>query len=463
MTRLLLATAALSTLAVSSVAHAQTSQVLGREWENVVTGRGVKVGDGTVLHPLAAVETGVINNVFYQDTNPVTAGVLRIAAEVAFASLPPERLEDPPRGAYERPLWQPWRGSIFRAYGGPQWADNPEEAENPGAPPKMEFRAGARAFYEEYISDRETVRDQRNLGLNGNLHLHLFPYETFAVTIDDDLTRAIRPTNFESSEDLDRWVNQLRLGVRFQPGGKALVPELRLQNRIDYFESEESRFANRSQTTVGLRVNWWLARFTRFYADASYGFYGGLDGTGDPGLDKVSSNPLRLTVGANTSLTELTAVTVHAGFGKGFYAAGPDFTGPLVGAQFGYRYNPFGQVALGYRYHFEDSINANFYSEHVAEARVQQQVQGRLILEGRLAGHVRHYDGIPMALGGGSRDDLILALSGEGKYLLREWLGISGSLQLASDQTNFRYDAGGVIDDPSYTRFEVFAGLTAAY
>ncbi len=51
-----------------------------------VEGHGVKVGEGTVLHPSFGVETGYISNVFYSN-NPQGAGVLRLMAQVAMASL----------------------------------------------------------------------------------------------------------------------------------------------------------------------------------------------------------------------------------------------------------------------------------------------------------------------------------------------------------------------------------------
>jgi hypothetical protein len=448
----------------AGVADAQTSQVLGREWEDVVTGRGIKVGDGTVMHPVAGVETGIINNVFFEEDAGRTAGMIRLVGEVAFASLPPERLNDPGRSVYERPLWRKWTGSIYQTYDGPYWRDDDgenddAEGENVGAPPRLEFRAGARAYYEEYLSGDEEVRAQRNLGFNGNLHLHVNPYELLAFTLDEDLTRAIRPTNFESASDLDRWINNLRLGLRIQAGGRALVPELRLHNRIDYFESESSAFANRVQTTAGGRLNWWYTRYTRFFFDASIGAFGGLGG-GAQGMEKASSFPLRLLLGASTPFTETTSLSVHAGFAKGFYSAGPDFTGPLIAGRFSWGYNDFGRLIVGYRYDFQDSINANFYTDHVIEGAAVQQID-RLVLEARAEIHLRHYDGVPMEFGGSPvRDDFIFAAGGTAKYLLREWLGLSGQLQFVTDQTGY-VGTGG--DDPSYTRFELLGGVVSAF
>ena len=459
----LLAIVAAASMAGGDIARAQTSQVLGRDWEEVIGGSGVKVGDGTVLHPVAGLETGVISNVFYEQDAGRTAGVLRVVGEAAIASLPAERLADPERTAYERPLWRRWAGSIYQAHDGPFWRDDEgDDGENPGAPPKLEFRAGLRAFYEEYISAESDVRAQRNLGFNANAHLHLFPYDLIAVTVDDDLTRSIRPTNFESSSDLDRWINNFRLAARLQAGGRALIPELRVHNRIDYFESENSQFANRLQTTLGSRLNWWFTRFTRLYADASIGFFGGLGG-GSAGIEKVASRPVRALIGGSTPLTPRTAVRGHVGFAKGFYESGAEFTGPLLAAAFSWRHNDFGVTSLGYHYDFQDSINANFYSQHGVTARMSQQIR-RFLIEGTASIYLRHYDGVPMALGGGTtRDDIILALGGVGRFLLRDWLAITAQLQIVSDQTDFVSSPNGNPDDPSFTRFELFGGVVSAF
>ncbi len=449
-------------LLAPSIASAQTSQVLGRNWEDAVSAPGVKIGEGTVLHPVAGAETGIINNVFYEDTDGRTAGVFRIVGELAIATLPPGR-----QGSDEtdKPAWTPWAGGIYQTYDGPFFrTDSDADSENVGAPPKMEFRAGLRAFYEEMISGTQAVRDQRNLGLNANAHLHLFPYETFAFTIDNDLTRAIRPTNFESSQDLNRWINNFRLGMRIQMGGRAIVPELRYTNRIDYFESSNSRFANRVQHNFGLKVNWWLARFTQFYFDGSFGLFQGLGDNMVDGVEfKRSSSPLRLRLGTNTALTEKVSTQAYIGFGKGFYSSGSDFTGILASIGITYKFNPFGNFGLNYSYDFRDSINSNFYTEHKIAATITQQID-RLLLEGRGGLHLRHYDGIPMTISNESvRNDFIIALSGVGKYLLRDWLAATASIQLASDQTQFRSTSEGNIDDPSFTRFEIFAGMAAAF
>src|SRR5512138_262374 len=64
---------------------------------SVVEGPGVKVGEGTVLHPVFGVETGFISNVFYEDGSegPSGAGLLRLLAQMGSGSLPLSRLTSP--------------------------------------------------------------------------------------------------------------------------------------------------------------------------------------------------------------------------------------------------------------------------------------------------------------------------------------------------------------------------------
>src|SRR3954470_19745347 len=59
----------------------------------IVSGAGVKVGEGTIFRPQIGIETGVVSNVFYQADGPVTAGLLRILAEVGTGSLPSHGLD----------------------------------------------------------------------------------------------------------------------------------------------------------------------------------------------------------------------------------------------------------------------------------------------------------------------------------------------------------------------------------
>jgi hypothetical protein len=409
----------------------------------IVEGPGVKVGEGTVLHPILGAETGVIANVFREQDGGATSGILRLIGEIGIGSLSPQRLE----------MAQ-----------GPLSARNGTEEEQVNTAPNkgdLEFRADLSLTYDEYLTTNDNVRKQRDLAIAAGLRAMLFPVGTWAVAFDDQFTRETRPTNFESRSGTDRDINSLRLQLLFQPRQRTLAGALRFENRIDVFEASDQQFANRLQNTIGLRVNWQFLPVTRFFADTSLGFFSGLGSS-----QKVSSMPLRILAGAQSAITVNTTVNTHIGFGKGFYASGPDFTNVLLGADVGYRYSPVGRVTFLYDFDFGDSINANYYRDHAFKSTVEQQF-APFVVQGSAEIRFRGYRGvISNVTGPTDRDDLIFALGLGGHYNFRDWFAATLNYSLVSDQTSFIYMTQGgervYTDDPSYTRQELLVGVRAA-
>ena len=279
--------------------------------------------------------------------------------------------------------------------------------------------------------------------------------------VRDNFQRVNRPTNFESNAILSRDVNHFVTAIRFQPGGRTLTAGLRYENRIDYFESVRSSFANRIQHTIGLRGNWQFLPYTRFYLDASYGFFKAL---GDNELNgqpyKSASNPLRVFAGVATSITPVTTLRAFGGYAYSTYDFGPNFSGVIGGAEVGWRYLPTGRLIVRYEREFRDSINANHYADHGFEATVNQQIEPFLLSAGA-AVRLRRYDGVPMQLGamGAVRDDLILTTNARATYVLTDKYSFYVDYNFVSVDTDFRIN----MDDPSYVRHLLVAGASVYY
>src|SRR4051812_5946806 len=93
--------------------------------DEAVEGPGVEGAPGTGLHPNGRAEAGVVNNVFFEqsDAGPVPSGLLRISGKFDVASRKIEPEEEVPG---EEPGKEP-------------------------APQTFTFRAGLAAAYEEYL------------------------------------------------------------------------------------------------------------------------------------------------------------------------------------------------------------------------------------------------------------------------------------------------------------------------
>jgi hypothetical protein len=416
----------------------------------IVSGAGVEVGEGTTLRPQVGLETGMVSNVFYTHDNPVTAGLLRVLAEMGFGSLPTQRLVA--RSTTEDQ--DPNESTTSATYGA-----------NPGGQGDFQYSVNMYASWDEYLSTNNNVTAQD--GLAGGLLARgiVEPQHALQFAFQEHFERSIRATNFESESDTNRDVNNVDLRLNYFPIGRSLGGYLYYQNTVDVFEQSNQQFANRFQNLVGLHVNWQWLPLTRVYVDVSEGYYTGL---GDSSV-KVNSYPLTAVAGIQTALTLNTIVTAYAGYTNGFYASGPSYSSPIGGAFIGYRYSPLGRVTLRYGYEHFDSINANFYRDHVVQGTLEQFVVPFLVYI-RPELRFRQYDGtIVMGTEGAGatgnvRNDTIFAATVGMRYNFRDWIAATLDYQLQLVSTDFRYNAGTLMPfDPSYTRHELLVGVRAAY
>ncbi|HEX8107955.1 MAG TPA: hypothetical protein VF516_09525 [Kofleriaceae bacterium] len=407
----------------------------------LVQGGGIKVGEGTVLQPQVGLQTGVVSNVFYQNTNAVTAGLLRLLIEIGTGSLPIQRLN-------------------------PAVADDGTTPPAPGSPtPVLEsgdFQYSANAYlsWDQYLSTNDNVTAQGGLGGGLVLRGLVNPQRPLQFAAQEVYSRLIRPVNFESQADANRDINNVSLRLNYVPTGRSLSGYLYYQNTIDVFESSNQQFANRMLNQFGVHLDWAWLPLTVVSADLSGGY-----NTGIGSSEKVTSTPLTATAGIGTALTLSTTISAHIGYANGFYASGPSYSSVQGGVLFGYRYSPLGRVTAQYDYSQYDSINANFYSEHLVALTLEQYFAS-FILFARPELRLRSYQGtIVMDVNGSTtRDDTIVAVTVGMRYNFRGWLAATLDYNLQDDQTDFRYTVGRFANlDPSYIRHELMLGVRAAY
>ncbi|HWM88451.1 MAG TPA: hypothetical protein VNO33_21495 [Kofleriaceae bacterium] len=405
-------------LLMGGTAHAQ---------DVLVEGPGIKVGEATVLHPRVGLEAGVVSNVFYEDEGEVAAPIGRLLAGIDIA---------------------------------PAGEDRVGEIGDTGAR-TIDFRAGTELQYTEYLSSNDRARDQRNLDAEAHANLVFFPQGNVAFGLSDKFERVGRPTNFESTRRLDRDVNHFKAEMIIQPRGHNISGGPRYENKIDYFESDESEFASRIQHILGAKVEWKFFPYTKAWLDGSIGFFDGLGDNNLEGMDyKVSSRPLRVQAGIDTILTEFTTVNAYAGYANGFYESGPSFSSVVGGLDFGWRYLPTGRMTLGYRYDVHDSINSNYYGEHHGKLGFQQGIR-TFLLSGGVGARFRGYRGVsPLISAEEDRDDLIIEASFRAAWVLRDRFSVYADYALQVVETDFRTEE---MDDPSYMRHEAVLGLIAAF
>lgn len=407
---------------------------------SIVQGAGVKVGEGTVLHPVVGIETGFVSNVFYTKNDPQAAGLLRLSAQIGTASLNKQRLNStdvPP---------------------------NPEDtnAENSADHGLLQYETSVRLAYDQTLSSNGTITDTSGLGIGALFHGLVYPDGTVSFGIDENYERLIRAANFETSTNDNRDLNILRLTLHYQPVGRSVSGYLYYQNTLDVFEESQNTYPNRMDHRVGLHPVWRFLPETSLYADASLGVITEV-GTAMTAVTKSTSYPLVTHLGLATLLSLKTTANIQVGYTNGFYSAGPSYSAPTFDVALAYRYSPLGRVGVSYDLTYADSVNASFYRDHTFRAFVQQGFAPFVVVVAPEL-HFREYQGaLPSLTGSTTRDDTLVAIVAGIHYNFRNWIAATVDYRLSLLSTDYRYtDQAGTTDDPSFVRHELLFGLRVA-
>lgn len=403
--------------------------------ESSIQGRGIKVGESLVLHPVVGIETGFNSNVFYEQTDGRAAGILRLLAQVGASSLNGARLD-------------PSAGGVGL------------EDKTLGA---FEYNVAASAAYDQILSGNDTVSNTGGLGL-GLIGRAMFnPMGPVSFGLGDNFLRTIRAANFETNTNANRDINTASALLYYHPNGRTLSGYLYYSNTIDVFESSDMlNYPDRMDNRLGVHPMWrWLPE-TVVWGDLSIGVVTGI-GSSAASQAKATSYPLNALVGINTLLSLKTSASVDAGYANGFYTKGPSFSGPRIDANLNYAYSVLGRVGIGYSYMFQDSVNANYFRDHLIHAYVQHDVEPIVLVAGPEL-HFREYSGIAIPGAPTVRDDVIFAVVAGARYTFRNWIAATLDYRFATVQTNYRYmDVAGNTIDPSYVRHELLAGVRVAW
>src|SRR5262249_46009453 len=158
----------------------------------------------------------------------------------------------------------------------------------------------------------------------------------------------------------------------------------------------DQQFANRLLNQLGVHLDWQWLPLTVVFAELSGGY-----NTGIGSSEKVNSTPLIATTGIATAPTPTTPANAQIAYTNRCYASGPSYSSVQGSLLVGYRYSPLGRITGLYSYNQFDSINANFYSEHLLAVTLEQYF-APFVLFARPELHFREYQGtVVMDINGG--------------------------------------------------------------
>src|SRR5262249_3176122 len=138
----------------------------------------------------------------------------------------------------------------------------PQRREGDGGaaePPKVGFRAGVAASYNEFIAtrsgDSDALGKQRNVGALGNLQLTVLPGRPWSADIYADFLRSIQASD-NPDFNYNRITARFGGGLIWTPGGGMFDWRLGYEYGLTYFEQTEFRDLSNYYNQVNTRGRW---------------------------------------------------------------------------------------------------------------------------------------------------------------------------------------------------------------
>jgi hypothetical protein len=403
-------------------------------------GMGIRTGD-LELHPGLGAEFGYDSNYFLRadDENPIPALRLRIVPSFSLSTLSQVRRE----------------------------GDNGQ-----AEPPKVGFRAGVAASYNEFIAtdsvNQDALSKQRNIGALGNLQLTILPQRPWGADLYADFLRTVQPS--ESPEfDFNRITARFGGGIIWTPGGGMFDWRLGYEYGLTYFEETDFRNLSNYYNQINTRGRWRFLPRTAFLYDATASFIR-YNHSPEPG--SLNSDPVRARIGINGLVTPAFSLLAMFGWGVSFYQ-GPQaqqFDAPLAQVELRWFITPnpgldpsaatltLSSLAIGYNRDFFNSYLGDFYTSDRGYINLSYFFGGKFLLvadggiaaieypiifnQNRVATNAAFTTLRPNA-----------TLFGE--YRLADSLGINTTLRYTANVT----DVHVVQDNLQWKRFEAFLGV----
>ena len=394
---------------------------------------GIQISDGLLLHSGLGVEAGYDTNVFYSPSSP---------------------------------LGSPVGSSIYRVT---PYLELTNATRMGPAGRDVTFDARVGLQYRHYGSSNADVQKYRDAWMpNAGLSVAVGGGGQFGFGVADVFSRIEDPP-YQSQLNtgpLTRSNNQASIEGRWSPGGGRLTSLLRYTNMVDIYDGSYS-YANALTNTLTLDVAWkWLPK-TAVFLDVQQGYIDYLNNTtrtnpvtGAMESTKVSSFPLRVTVGLRGLLTAKTAAVLSLGYTNGFYGGAGGSTTGFLGSTYAdlavtVQLNQLSRVVVGLRHDFLNAVISSFAYEETAYISYIQQIAGRLSLDLSARYAYASYQGTFVDTAQQGRTDNSFQVGATLDYFMRSWAYLGVGYSLLDNSSNLPAD--------DYLKQQVFARLGVTY
>lgn len=431
----LTAAAVLTTFALSGSSAFAQGWLASPETAN---GEGFQAG-ALELHPGLGIEFGYDNNVFFEDTDPQAAPLMRLTGHLNFNT-----------------------------------RNNTEDSDGDVAP-KLRFSGGLAASYFHFFG----ISARNNVGLDANLDLTIRPEGRVSFRIYTQYGRTVRPF-VDSPADATpptyaRNQNTGGAELTFQSRRRVVAATFGYVAGLDFFEDDAFAFVNNIEHQVFGQFTYRFFPSTALVSRTTAHFQNYFDpNEANAGALVQDNRRVHSEIGVNGALTQTLGVTAMIGYAAGFYDVADDFDNVTLNLRTLWKPRPTLSFSLSYQRLFRPSPIGNFTRSNVFSLTGQSLI-GSSFLLGANASLSLDQSGIALAPDGMTaigndlrREDIRINASIFAEYRFTSYLAASINLGYYGDITDFTYinpPPGGVFPDPGggFQKFDAWLGLRIFY
>ena len=241
----------------------------------------------------------------------------------------------------------------------------------------IKLRLNALVKYRKIFSSDKNAEKLSSTDVVSGLNINLLPAGVFGIVMEDNFIKSMVPRNYSTTQNLDHIANMGKISMRLTPGHGVLSLFAYYSNQLTHFMSYDR--GNFVRHSVGGSIKWDFLPKTSIIIDVSkeFIFYNS--------NFNVDSAPLKAKLGLSGYVTARLAVDLEAGFTKGYYKKGEDYSAPFGEVNFDYMIGRYTILHLGYTHYYMDSYYGNYYSVDRGEIKFSQQIAHRVDLLGGFA------------------------------------------------------------------------------
>lgn len=399
-------------------------------------GQGFRIGN-LELHPGLGIEFGYDSNVFYQDTDPQGAAVMRLTGHLN-ANTPAPTIDT-----------------------------------DGEAPRKLQFSGGLAASYFQYFG----ASARNNLGLDAHFDVTIRPEGRVAFRIYDQFGRAIRPfVDLPGEGPVPTYGRDRNLAgaeIILQSRRRVISGTFGYALTLDYYEDEAFKYVNNISHQVYGQLTYRFFPNTALISRTTAYFQDYFNPSDSLSALLIDNRRVTSEVGINGSITRTLAVTAMVGYTAGFYDLADDFDN--VSLNLGAQWKPRDTMLYGiaFKRSFQSSFLGNFYRSNQISFRSQLLI-GTAFLLGANAAVSFDQSGLALTVTGeelgneARRSDIRVSAGVFAEYRFTSYLAANIAANYYTDITDYEYTnppPGSVYPDPGggYSKFEAWAGLRIFY